>query len=120
MRFLIDNALGVAVAEGLRAAEHDAVHVRDRGMARAADDEIFSLAVAEQRVIVSADSDFSLLLVLSHQTQPSFLLFRCINRRPAVILRLLLGNLERLREDIEAGCVAVFEDERIRVRRLPL
>jgi predicted nuclease of predicted toxin-antitoxin system len=120
MRLLIDNALGVSVAEGLRQAGHDAIHVRDLGMARASDDEILRLASEERRTIVSADTDFGLLLATSGRSQPSFLLLRCADRRPAAVLKMLLANLDRLSEDIEAGCVAVFEDQRIRVRRLPL
>ena len=47
MRFLIDNALSPLVAEGLRAAGHDAEHVRDFGMAAASDELIFEKAAAE-------------------------------------------------------------------------
>jgi predicted nuclease of predicted toxin-antitoxin system len=49
MRFLVDNALSAKAAEGLRTSGHDALHVRDLGMAAASDSELFELA-ADQNV----------------------------------------------------------------------
>ena len=57
MKFLIDNAISPEVSALLREAGHDAVHVRDRGLASATDVEVIELAVAEDRIIVSADTD---------------------------------------------------------------
>lgn len=37
MRFLIDNPLSPILADALRAAGHDAVHVGDYGMGKASD-----------------------------------------------------------------------------------
>ena len=62
MRFLIDNALSPIVAGLLGAAGHYAIHVRDRGMQAAPDPEIIYLALTEDRIVVSADTDFGTIL----------------------------------------------------------
>lgn len=119
MKFLIDNAVSPEVAELLRAAGHDAVHVRDRGMGEAEDEQVMALAAAEERVIVSADTDFGALLMLRKAQRPSVILFRHGSpRRPAQQAESLLANLPGITEDLTHGAIAVFRHDRIRVRRL--
>jgi predicted nuclease of predicted toxin-antitoxin system len=76
VRFLIDNALSPGVARLLTDAGHDAVHVRDYGLQAAEDFVILERAGIEEGVVVSADSDFGMLLALSRSSKPSFILFR--------------------------------------------
>jgi predicted nuclease of predicted toxin-antitoxin system len=121
MRFLIDNALSPVVAEGLCQSGHDAIHVRDLGLAAAADSTIFEHAERDRWVIVSADTDFGTILALRHTDRPSVILFRgATPRRPMSQVKLLLANLGEITPSLERGAVVVLEPRRIRVRTLPI
>lgn len=119
MKFLVDNAVSPEVAVLLREAGHDAVHVRDLGMAEAEDERVLEVARSEGRVILSADTDFGTLLILRQEKEPSVILFRHGSpRRPADQAGLLLTNLPNLTDDLARGAIIVFRGDRIRVRRL--
>jgi predicted nuclease of predicted toxin-antitoxin system len=121
MRFLIDNALSPFVAEGLRQAGHDSIHVRDLGLAAADDVTIYEHADRDQRVIISADTDFGTILAMRNAARPSVILFRgATPRNPIGQVKLLIANLAEIAPSIERGAVVVLEPQRIRVRSLPM
>lgn len=120
MKFLVDNALSPSIARGLVEKKYDALHVREIGMMTASDEEIFDFASRQDRIIVSADTDFGGILALRESSKPSFILYRQSDKRPSSQLRFLLDNLISLKKDLLTGCIIVFEDTRIRIRALPI
>jgi predicted nuclease of predicted toxin-antitoxin system len=121
VRFLIDNALPPRLAEMLVESGHDATHVRSYGMHASRDIDILNRARKENRVIVSADSDFAVILASQAASHPSFILFREPNvLRPQDYIDLLLSALPTLGPELANGCVAVFRSGRLRVRKLPI
>jgi predicted nuclease of predicted toxin-antitoxin system len=120
VRFLVDNAVSPVVARGLTASGHDAIHVRDLGMAASPDPPIFELAAQQDRILISGDTDFGALLAFRESPKPSFILFRQTDKRPTSQLKLLLAHLPQLEDDLSSGCVVVFDDARIRIRALPI
>ncbi|WP_322755424.1 DUF5615 family PIN-like protein [Frankia sp. Cas3] len=121
MRFLLDNNLSNSLAEGLRQAGHDVLHVRDVGLGAADDEKVLAFAGQDDRTLVSADTDFGGILAQSGAGSPSVILFRREGgRRPAEQLRLLLVNLDQLADALQSGSMVVLTDRLIRIRQLPL
>ena len=121
MRFLVDNALSPALAILLEQAGHDALHVRTIQLHRSDDETIFDRAAAEDRVVVSADTDFGTLLATRSTQKPSVIQFRGQgSRKPDALARAILSNLPPLVDALNSGSIVTFEPSRIRVRALPI
>jgi predicted nuclease of predicted toxin-antitoxin system len=120
VNFLIDSSLSPHLAELLRQAGHDSVHVRRYGIHKADDEVIFERATQEERVLVSADTEFAATLAVRQAAKPSVILIKCSERRPQAQAHLILANRSVIAELLDQGSVIVFEDRRLRSRALPI
>jgi len=61
VKFLVDNQLPGELARWLVSQGHDAEHVLDRGQGQTDDRQLWSEALAGDRIMVSKDEDFFIL-----------------------------------------------------------
>lgn len=120
MRILADMGVDIRVVQWLRQHGHDAKHLRDEGLHRMPNGEIFTKAISEDRVIITFDLDFGEIAALSRGQKASVILFRLHNTRTPHLIDRLTTVLAESTYALEKGAIVVVEESRHRVRYLPL
>ena len=119
MRFLLDMNLPPAMADWLRSGGHDAVHVREIGLAHLPDREVFARAAEDGRIVVTFDLDFGEIVGLAGATGSGVVLLGLRLARQHHLRERLQAAISRAAEALQAGATVVVEDTRIRIRRMP-
>jgi len=119
LRFLADMGVSQSVVEWLRSEGYDAVHLRDKGLQRLPDPEVFTEGLKEGRVLITFDLGFGEIVVSARQGV-SVVVYRLHDTRASHQVGRLRSVLNVVSEDLERGAVVVIEEERHRVRRLPI
>jgi predicted nuclease of predicted toxin-antitoxin system len=106
--------------EWLRTSGHDAIHLREEALQKLPNGEIFRKAILERRIVLTFDLDFGEIVAASDGANTSVILFRLRNTRADFVVRRLKTVLERSSEELTQGAVVLVEDDRHRVRRMPI
>jgi predicted nuclease of predicted toxin-antitoxin system len=112
--------VSLSVVQYLRAEAHDAVHLREVGMQRAIDSEIFAVAGKDHRTILTFDLDFAEIAATAGLFLPSVVIFRLNDTRVHRLIERLAAALANTAPAIEAGAIVIVDDARIRIRELPI
>ena len=119
MRFLNDMCMDVRVTTWLSAQGHDATHLRDEGLQRLPNGEIFDKAIAESRVVVTFDLDFGEIVALSKGRKTGVILFRLRNTRTSFVVQRLSEVIADCADALARGAVVIVEETRQRIREFP-
>ncbi len=119
MRFLADMGVAQRIVAWLRAEGHDAVHLRDQGLQRMPNGEIFEKAISEGRIILTFDLDFGEIVALSGGRRTGVVLFRLRNTRTPHVMERLKKVLKDSAQALEQGAIVVVEESRHRTRQWP-
>lgn len=119
-RILLDQGLPSVTARILRERGWDALHTREIDMRRSADASILDVAVAESRIVITLDRDFSALLALSQAHSPSVVFIRLQGMKGSDVASLLEAVWLEYETVLNTGCVLKIGKRGVKVRLLPL
>lgn len=120
MKILIDMNLAPAWATVLEKAGFDAKHWSTIGPVNALDAEIFDWARDHEYIIFTHDLDFGAMLALTKAESPSVFQIRSLDVSPAALGMRVVTLLRRFKTELKAGALIVADEQRDRVRLLPL
>jgi predicted nuclease of predicted toxin-antitoxin system len=120
MRFLADMGVSMRLAEWLRTQGHDVVHLRDEGLQRLPNGEIFEKGIREGRIVITFDLDFGEIVAGAGSRAVSVILFRLHDTRTSHVQDRLARVLSDSAKALEDGAIIVVEESRHRVRKLPI
>jgi len=121
VKFLVDINLSPRLADQLGALGHDVVHAWSLDLGSAPDTVLLERARAEDRVLVSADSDFGTILAATRAATPSVLYLRGVTgRRVEDLVARITTALPAVEKALNAGSLVVVEPATVRIRSLPI
>jgi predicted nuclease of predicted toxin-antitoxin system len=120
-RFIVDEALPRSLADAIRAAGHEAVHIREIGLQGSSDAVVFDYAQGQGAVLVTPDLEFGDIREFPPGQHCGVVLLRMprISTPPRLaseVVRLLRGLTQT---DLE-GNLIIMEPGHVRIRRSSL
>ncbi|MEM2047695.1 MAG: DUF5615 family PIN-like protein, partial [Candidatus Jordarchaeales archaeon] len=90
------------------------------GLSTSRDQEIIDYAAKNSMVLITMDLDVGRIIALIGKRKPTVILLRL--RKPTVenVNKKLAYALNKTRDRLEKGVIVVLEEQRIRMRELPL
>ena len=120
MRIIADVHISPSTVRSLNELGHDVIRVNAVLPNNTADREIVNWAAANDRVVLTQDLDFSDIIALSGADKPSLITLRLSDSRVDNVNGILQSVLPELEREVVNGMIATVEDNRVRVRALPV
>jgi predicted nuclease of predicted toxin-antitoxin system len=117
-KFVIDADMARSTGRILEERGYDVKDVRDYGLRKAKDEEIYEFAQREQSVVLTGDRGFGNIIRFPLGEHFGIVVANFPNEMPtAKINQHLIESLEELSEEDFRGNVVIIEPGKIRIRR---
>ena len=120
MRLIADVHISPRTVNFLNTLGHDVISSDSVLPVDAPDEEIVELAARQGRAVLTQDLGFSAIVASSRSAIPSLVSLRLSRPLVDVVNQRLEQVLPTLEDDVAVGVIASVEDERVRIRLLPI
>jgi len=120
LRLIADVHISPVTVAALKVQGYDIVRTTDVLPPTAADAEILEVARVENRVILTQDLDFSMLVAPGNYGLPSLITLRLSSVKPDLVTQKLLDVLPTVETELTEGAAVTINDDSVRIRKLPI
>jgi len=117
LKFLIDASIPRSTKTVINSFGHDAIDVRDVLPPVSPDSDIASLALRENRVIITRDHDFANILLYPPDKYPGIIVLKVRALKPSDINRLIELFLTTTPSETISHSLIILEPNRYRIKR---
>jgi len=116
VRLKVDENLPVEVASLLRGVGHDAVTVREEGLAGTDDPALERICQGETRALLTADVGFGNIVAYPPMLSAGIIVLRLSRQDKPFVVSRVESLLPRLDTEPVAGRLWIVDDRRVRIR----
>ena len=117
LQFIIDANIRLSVGKYLEQHNYNVLFLAGTENHALTDEQILQLAIAENRIIVTNDTDFGNLIFIDGHQAPGVILFRLKTETATSYIKKLESLLQR--NNKITGYFIVISDHLLRIRQLP-
>lgn len=120
LEFIADMNISPLTVEELRKKGWNIVRVSETMSVKTKDIEILIFAKKNNKVLISQDLDFSMLLAVGGYKKPSVINLRLNNTKPNFITMRIIEIVYEMEKELQEGIVVSVDETSARFRNLPI
>jgi len=120
IEFLADMNISPSTVKQLKKQGWNIVRISEILDSKSTDIRIINYAKEHNKVIITQDLDFSMLLAVRGYTKPSVINLRVDNARSDFITKRIVAAVSLMEKELRDGIIVTVDETSVRYRNLPI
>ena len=117
MRLLTDANIFVPMIEKLLSLGHDIYDIKEKGLQKLSDSEIYVLAQELNRIIISMDKDFLSILLYPPGEHHGIIAAKLYRLSVAEATKIFIESFKTLTFNVIKGNIVIIDRKKVRIRK---